>query len=238
VLIVVIRKSVSQSTKENINLYLCSVIYFSGMGFCVINLLFSMSDSFHKFHSMDIFSFVMTLNSIVIGIGLTELLSGFGRCLRSHKSVRWYWPHVVLTILIFLAFIQIWWEYWSLSIHTLWDFGDVIWMLITPTFLFLIAFVMYPTDPEGIDLEEYYYEKSRLIWTLAALTTVSSTLFRPIAFAYPLLVPDNATSLLLFICFIAMAITSKRSLHSIFVPIVCFLLLLDVALFSYLLADN
>lgn len=187
---------------------------------------------------MDIFSFVMVLNSIIIGIGLTELLSGFGRCLRTHKSVRWYWPHVLLSFLIFLAFIQTWWEYWGLSIHSIWGFGDVIWMLISPTFLFLIAFVMFPTDPEGIDLEDYYYEKSRLIWVLASITTISSTLFRTIAFNAPLLKSNNSTSLVLIICFIALASTNKRLIHSILLPAICFLLLLDVILFSYLLTNS
>ena len=52
---------------------------------------------------MELFEFLMVLVSIIIGLGVAEVLTGVARELRYRKSVQHDWLHAVLVIGIFLA---------------------------------------------------------------------------------------------------------------------------------------
>ena len=45
---------------------------------------------------MQLFEFLMVLVSIIVGLGVAELLTGLARLLRARKSVRFYWVHALL----------------------------------------------------------------------------------------------------------------------------------------------
>jgi hypothetical protein len=64
---------------------------------------------------MSLFEFLMVLVSIIIGLGITELLKGVGQMIRYRKSVRTYWVHSVLIVFVMIALLQQWWEIWDLQ---------------------------------------------------------------------------------------------------------------------------
>jgi hypothetical protein len=45
---------------------------------------------------MGLFEFLMILLSVIIGLALTELLTGVASLLRVRETVRFYWVHVGL----------------------------------------------------------------------------------------------------------------------------------------------
>ena len=62
---------------------------------------------------MSIFEFVMVLVSIIIGLGIAEILNGVAGQIRSRNTTRIYWLHSVLVAAVFLALVQQWWEIWG-----------------------------------------------------------------------------------------------------------------------------
>ena len=184
---------------------------------------------------MELFEFLMVLVSIIIGLGVAEVLTGVARELRYRKSVQHDWLHTVLVIGIFLALLQQWWESWSLQRFPEWSFPGLLMMLIGPVGLFLVAHLLYPDEVDAADLREYYFSVARPIWAVAALTVVGATAFRPVIFGETLLSADNATSFILLLGFVAMAVSRNRALHSVLVPLFTILVLMDTLLITFLI---
>lgn len=55
---------------------------------------------------MSIFEFLMVLVSIIIGLGIAEILRGIARHIRNRDSVSVYRVHSIVVILVFLALLQ------------------------------------------------------------------------------------------------------------------------------------
>lgn len=168
----------------------------------------------------------MVLVSIIVGLGLTELLTGVAGLLRARGTTRYYWVHGVLTVVIFVALLQQWWETWGLRDVPEWSFVALVLMLVGPISLFLIAHLLFPRTES--DVERYYYGPMRPVWLLGAIAIVGSTTFRPLVFGDELLKLDNVTSLLGLVVFAVLLMSSKRIAHGIIVPVVLAALLWDV----------
>ena len=110
---------------------------------------------------MELFEFIMVLLSIVIGLGIAEVLKGFAWSLRFRKVNRAYWVHLVLVLAILLAFLQQWWEAWEFQGIDQWGFVDLLLLLTGSVCLYLIAHLLYPEESAGADLREYYYSVAR-----------------------------------------------------------------------------
>ncbi len=59
---------------------------------------------------MEIFEFLMVLMSIIVGLGIATLLTGVADLLRDRQTVRFYWLHSTLILMVFLGHLQVWWE--------------------------------------------------------------------------------------------------------------------------------
>lgn len=187
---------------------------------------------------MSLFEFLMVLVSIIIGLGIAEILTGTARQIRCRASIHGYWVHSVFVIAMFFALLQQWWEVWGLRVVPEWTFHGFVMMLSGPVGLFLIAHLLFPEPMKGANLREYYNGAMRPIWWLGALTVVLATLFRPMIFDFKLLSPDNATSLLFFFGFVALAISRREVLHAILVPVFLLLVLLDIFQWTFVIGSS
>jgi len=70
--------------------------------------------------------------SIIIGLGVTELLAGSARLLRERNEVTVYWLHITATIGVFLAHLVVWWETWGLRTVASWTFPGMLFLLGGP----------------------------------------------------------------------------------------------------------
>jgi hypothetical protein len=187
---------------------------------------------------MSLFEFLMVLVSIIIGLGIAEILAGVARQIRCRGSIRGYWVHSVLVGAIFVALLQQWWEIWGLRVVPEWSFGGLAMMLSGPVGLFLIAHLLFPEPMHRADIREYYDGAMRPVWWLAALTVALATLFRPTIIGSNLWSLDNATSFVFFFAFIALALVRRSTFHAILVPIVLLLLLVDILQWSFVIGPG
>jgi hypothetical protein len=180
---------------------------------------------------MSLFEFLMVLVSIIIGLGIAEVLTGIARLIRCRESIQGFWIHSVAVMAIFFALLQQWWEIWGVRDAPDWTFLGLVMMLGGPVGLFLMAHLLFPEPMQGANMREYYHGAMRPIWWLGVLTVVLATLFRPLIFGLDLFSADNATSLVLFLGFIALATSRRLVVHTILVPV--FLLLVVVHIFQW-----
>ena len=187
---------------------------------------------------MSLFEFLMVLVSIIIGLGVAEILTGVARQIRERESTQGYWVHSVLVLALFFALLQQWWEIWSLRGVSEWTFLGLIMMLTGPVGLYLIAHLLFPEPMPGANFREYYYGTMRPIWWLGVATTVLATLFRPLIFDQELLTVENASSFVGCIGFAILAISQRVALHSMLVPFFLVLVLIDIFLADFILGST
>ena len=58
---------------------------------------------------MDPFSYICVLTSIVAGLAVTRLVSGFGQLLQTRARTPPYWVHTLWMVNVLLAMIITWW---------------------------------------------------------------------------------------------------------------------------------
>ena len=135
----------------------------------------------------DEFQYLTVLVSIILGLGLTQLLTGVGRLVQARAHVRGYWPPLLWVALLFLIHVQSWWAMFELRDHRGWTFLEFLVVLLTPTTLYLMAALLIPDVPDALDgdrtldLRAHYYAQARWFFG-AGVAVVASSLLRPVVF--------------------------------------------------------
>lgn len=130
---------------------------------------------------MDEFGYLSVLLSIVLGLGITQLLTGLGRLIQARERVRGYWPSPTWAGFLLVAHVQTWWAMFGLRDHTSWTFFVFLLVLLQPALLYLLAALVLPdfgetADPsEGeVHLRRHYFRQSRWFFTIAVALLVVS----------------------------------------------------------------
>ena len=103
---------------------------------------------------MNLFEFLMILLSLIVGLGVAEILSGIARFLKKSEREGIPWTHGLATTAVFVALLQTFWESWGLRIHEMWSFPAMLLMLGSPICLYLMAYILFPERGEDSGLEE------------------------------------------------------------------------------------
>lgn len=119
---------------------------------------------------MDAFPYVSGLTSVILALGLARLLLGFGRLFERRHQMRLYWVHLLWAGNVFLYITLQWWILFLWQGQQNWSFFLFVFLLATPTVLFLLSVVLFH-DPmkENTDFKQHYYENRTWFFGLAAL---------------------------------------------------------------------
>lgn len=176
---------------------------------------------------MGLFEFLMILLSVIIGLALTELLTGVASLLRVRETIHFYWVHVGFQLGIFFALLQQWWESWDLARVEEISFGEVLLLIVPSLVLFLIAHMLFPRPATDANLEDYYFKQSPIIWGLVVFGTVEGTFIMPLVEQEPIFQASNISGPLTVVLCVALAMSKNRKVHAIIAPIVLALVVLD-----------
>ena len=177
---------------------------------------------------MGLFEFLMILVSVIIGLAISEILSGVASLLRARESVRTYWIHILFQLGVFLALVQQWWESWSLvDVQTI-SLSEIVLFISQPVVLYLIAHLLYPRPVAGADLDQYYYEQAPVLWSLVVFGTIIGTFVLPLFRNEPLFLASNLSGIPMIVAGLTLAISRNRTVHSIIAPAIVLMLTLDI----------
>ena len=105
------------------------------------------------------FEHLAVLISIVLGLGLTQLLMSAHRLVQARERVTFYWLPVAWAAILFVSLIEWWWASFGLRAQTVWNFFYFLFILLSPVSLYLAAAFALPEIEPGTryDLRAYYY---------------------------------------------------------------------------------
>jgi len=124
------------------------------------------------------FEYVTVFISIILGLGVTQILTGIADLVHQNERVKLYWPHLVWVFLVLVLHVQEWWVTFALRSLPQWRFPMFLFVLLYPVILFILARLLFPFGfNEGvIDLKKFYYENYRRIFLFGALLAFLSNL--------------------------------------------------------------
>src|SRR6267154_41952 len=121
---------------------------------------------------MDPFSYLSVLISIVLALGMTRVLAGLGDMLQARSRRRIYWVHAVWIVNVFLYLVIAWWLFYRWRNQQLWTFFLFVFVLISPTILYLAAVLLFPREGSPVESTNYkthFYANHRAFFILMAL---------------------------------------------------------------------
>ena len=169
---------------------------------------------------MDAFSYLSVLLSIVLGLALASLLSGFAAMARARARLALYWPLVAQMVLLFLLQVQMWWACFGLRDVGRWNFPAFLVVLLQAVFVYLATAILVP-DMQGkdrIDLKECYFREAR--WYFGALVlVVLDSLAKNLVLTGGFQTGIDLAAHLAFVCLCIAGIASRREAVHKFVAV-------------------
>jgi hypothetical protein len=163
--------------------------------------------------------YLSVLVSIVVGLGLSHLLSSAGKLLSRRQRVRVYAPAVMNALLVFLAHIQFWWGSFNFGSRIEGNFFAFLVFLLSPILLYLAAVLALPEldqdDHDEVSLRDHYYQARPWFYGLVALVPVV-TAARNIGFqGEPFWNADRPFELAFFLLMLPGAFTADERVHRV-----------------------
>lgn len=176
---------------------------------------------------MDQFSYLSVLLSIVLGLGITNLLTGLARVVQMRARIKVYWPTLMWVVTLLLIHVQMWWAMFGLRRVAEWTFPLYAITLLQPVLLFFLSALIWPDfdRDEALDLKANYYAQARWFFgILLALVLVSLVRYFTFQGNYPE-EGDFAFHMLFVVAGVGGIVFTSELYHKIIAP-------LSVAIYS------
>lgn len=125
------------------------------------------------------FEYVSILISIILGLGITQVLASFSDLLYHHSKVKFYWPHTIWILFVLFLHIQDWFVTFQVKDKAAWSLPELVFVLLYPITLFIAAKMLLPTndDEERFDMKVFYFSQFPMILLLISISIVLSIVF-------------------------------------------------------------
>jgi len=112
---------------------------------------------------MDKVSLLLTLYSIVAGLGISRLVQGVTAMIQVRSNLRFYWMHTAWIVIIFLAHITSWFALLRFASGAHWTVFNAMLTLFMPIVLYVASDLVVPPlhAERHTDLREYFFHNCR-----------------------------------------------------------------------------
>jgi hypothetical protein len=122
-------------------------------------------------YAHDIFPHIRIVLGMVIGLGVTRLLSGLARIVQHPGQYRLYSVHLAWVASVLLMLVHFWWwEFGLFQIET-WTFGKYLFIIFYAVTLFLLCALLFPDSMlDYTSYEDFFYSRRAWFFGLLAAT--------------------------------------------------------------------
>ncbi len=130
-------------------------------------------------NAISAFEYVTILISIILGLGITQILSSIAESIYDYKKVRFFYPHTIWVIVILFFHIQEWFIIYELKEYPIWKLPTFLFIILYPINLFIITKLLFPVamGNDAIDLKQYYLDNFQKIFYLFCISILLSVSF-------------------------------------------------------------
>lgn len=159
---------------------------------------------------MDSFSYLSVFISLILGLGVTHLLTGAASLIRSRGAFKLWWPTPLWMATTFLIQVQTWWAMFTLRTIERWTFAAFLIVLFQPVAIFMMAALIVPrvTSTGTVDLRVDYFREFRWFFS-ALLLALGASLTKNLILTGSLPEPRNLVAHVVFIGIAVSALASR-----------------------------
>lgn len=125
------------------------------------------------------FEYLSVFISILLGLGITQLITGVTDLFLRASRARLYWLHMVWVVLVFFLHIQEWWSLYELR-NEVWSLPGFLFQLVYPITLFLLARLLFPFamngEADADTVRNHYFENYRTFFYLISFLAANALL--------------------------------------------------------------
>jgi hypothetical protein len=119
---------------------------------------------------MDTFEYLAVLVSVIIGLGISNILSGINTAITNRQSQTYYWVHTFWVINVFLQTVFFWWYSYRWSAVIEWNFFLFLFVLMYAIIIYLLCASLFPPSADAdINFKERFYQNRKWFFFLFAL---------------------------------------------------------------------
>jgi hypothetical protein len=180
------------------------------------------------------FEYVTVLISIILGLGITQIVTGIADIIHQWNRMKIYWPHALWILLVFVMHIHEWWYMYELKRHAQWHLVSFLFLILYPILLFVLARILFPFGAmdTDVDFKIFYFGNYRKFFLLVSMLVVLAALQDIVLEGYSVVEQLPKLSIPIVLGFIAIKKIKHENLHQVIV-----LLLLAAFIASLVLLD-
>jgi hypothetical protein len=179
-----------------------------------------------------LFSYLSAFVTIVLALGLSDLLISFHRLMRHGRAVRWSGLAVAAALFVLLALLTEFFSMWGLVAVERVSFVGLVFHLLPTFFIFLAASAVLPDEVgEGpFDLDAFYFSQQRYVYVTLCLAFLGDAprALEGVPFNLSAILDIVAPSATVAAIFLVLAFSRRRWLHWLGLGIVFALILVHV----------
>jgi hypothetical protein len=160
------------------------------------------------------FEYVVVLISIILGLGITTILTGVADWIKHYRRSTLYPPYIIWIVLVFVMHVHEWWESYSLKSIEAWQLPLFLFVILYPINLYVLAHLLFPrqTD-EPFNAKEFYLNRYPTFFTCVLILDLLSVIHNVTISRLP--VTGQFVHLLLFLILggVLLSKTKKDSIH-------------------------
>jgi hypothetical protein len=156
------------------------------------------------------FEYVIVLISVILGLGITTILTGVAELIKHTKPVGVYTPYIIWIILIFVLHIQEWWISYQLKSIEVWTLQFFLLIMLYPINLYILAHLLFPGSlSRDFSSKEFYLTYFPRLFLGAILLVTLSVIQNIVIDHLPLM--TQVPHLIVFIGLSIMLITKTKN---------------------------
>jgi hypothetical protein len=166
----------------------------------------------------DLYIHITVFLSIVVALGLSELVSSWGDLLKHRRQTRFYWLHTFWSLFIVFLMIQFWRSVWNYRIIEDWGLAPLTALVIQTLILVLAAKMLSPRVDlnQPADMKIYYYENTKVFFILVALLLTNLAINDVVILHQEILHAENLVRVPAAVICLVAAFQQSERLHTIF----------------------
>lgn len=180
---------------------------------------------------MSPFEYVIVLVSIILGLGITTILTGVADWIKHRPQALAYPPYLIWIGLVFILHMHEWWECYSYRTIEEWKLPMFLVFVLYPINLYLLAHLLFPAShQEDYSARDFYLRNWPKLFTCALLLPLISLAQNVFISGYPL----SSQLVQVAVAATLLVFTLRRSNSEIvhYVVAILFLVIMLISLFN------
>lgn len=124
------------------------------------------------------FEYLMVMVSIILGLGITTILTGVAEMIKRTKLTSLFTPYIIWIVLVFVIHIHEWLVSYELKTVQVWELYKFILILLYPINLYILAHLLFPTGQQReFTAREFYFSSYPKLFVTTIILDVQSIIY-------------------------------------------------------------